>query len=143
MDPRMEDSRSAGRSLAETDLQAKLRDVRWIGGGSGAGKSTVACRLSERYSLRLYGTDEMHSDHVSRTDPAEMPLVQAFRAMDMASSGRQRDDAELVLQPHFRAPESGGVFQEAREPSPVVAAPGRALVAPPPARPDEGVVGRS
>ncbi len=50
---------------------------------------------------------------------------------------------ELVLQPHFRAPESGGVFQEAREPSPVVAAPGRALVAPPPARPDEGVVGRS
>src|SRR6266700_6694745 len=95
MDPRMEDSRSAGRSLAETDLQAKLRDVRWIGGGSGAGKSTVACRLSERYSLRLYGTDEMHSDHVSRTDPAEMPLVQAFRAMDMASSGRQRDDAEL------------------------------------------------
>ncbi|WP_133884358.1 shikimate kinase [Glycomyces sp. NRRL B-16210] len=31
--------------------------VRWIGGGTGAGKSTVARLLAERYRLRIYDGD--------------------------------------------------------------------------------------
>ena len=37
-------------------LRARLRHVYWIGGGSGAGKSTIARRLAARHGLQLYVT---------------------------------------------------------------------------------------
>ncbi|MDQ0847247.1 shikimate kinase [Streptomyces sp. V1I6] len=50
-----------------TELPARLRHVFWIGGGSGAGKSTIARRLADRYGWRLYATDDMMRDHAGRT----------------------------------------------------------------------------
>jgi uridine kinase len=50
------------RLPAGIDLRTRLRHVRWIGGGSGAGKTTVARLLAEQYSLRLYSTDDRHAD---------------------------------------------------------------------------------
>ena len=41
----------------------RLGHVYWIGGGSGAGKSTIARRLAARHGLRLYATDEVMRDH--------------------------------------------------------------------------------
>jgi adenylylsulfate kinase-like enzyme len=35
-------------------LRARLRHVCWIGGGSGAGKSTVARRIADRLGLQVY-----------------------------------------------------------------------------------------
>jgi len=61
---------------------AGLRHVRWIGGGSGAGKSTVAARLAAVHGLRLYHV-EPFSQYAGRADPGLTPLLQAFVAMDM------------------------------------------------------------
>ena len=55
----------------------------WIGGGTGAGKSTVARRLAARHRLRRYDTDAMMADHARRTTPADSPLLHEFIAMDM------------------------------------------------------------
>ena len=61
---------------------ADLQHVRWIGGGSGAGKSTVARQLAADHGLRLYQT-EPFSKYVGRADPAATPLLHEFMAMDM------------------------------------------------------------
>ncbi|MCO8269613.1 hypothetical protein M1L60_03295 [Actinoplanes sp. TRM 88003] len=58
-------------------------DVYWIGGGSGAGKSTIARRLAARHGLRLYDTDAVMAGHARRSDPASSPQLAAFMAMSM------------------------------------------------------------
>jgi len=37
--------------LSTTDLHPLLRDVYWIGGGPGGGKSTIARRIAEAHCL--------------------------------------------------------------------------------------------
>ena len=64
-------------------LGARLRDVYWIGGGSGAGKSTIARRLAARHGLRLYATDAVMADHGRRSSPVDSPFMARFAAMDM------------------------------------------------------------
>src|SRR4051794_518533 len=49
---------SARPRLGETsEVASRLEHVVWIGGGSGAGESTVALRLANEYGLRVYATD--------------------------------------------------------------------------------------
>jgi hypothetical protein len=64
-------------------VRDRLRHVRWIGGGSGAGKSTIARRLAEEHGLRLYDSDRTLRDHVGRSNAVDHPLMAAFVAMDM------------------------------------------------------------
>jgi len=59
-----------------------LGDVRFIGGGSGAGKSTVSRRLAAQHGLRVVST-EPFSDYVGRAEADDAPLLHAFAAMDM------------------------------------------------------------
>jgi 2-phosphoglycerate kinase len=89
------------RLPAGIDLRTRLRHVRWIGGGSGAGKTTVARRLAERHSLHLYSTDDRMADHVARTDPAETPLLQAFLAMDMDERWANRSPSMMLETFHW------------------------------------------
>ena len=56
----------------------RLRHVRWIGGGSGAGKSTIAGLLAEEYGLRLYHSDDTQSAHAARSNAADHPMPHAF-----------------------------------------------------------------
>jgi hypothetical protein len=65
------------------ELRERLRHVYWIGGGSGAGKSTIARRLAPRHGWRLYATDDVMADHARRTTPADSPFLSDFAAMDM------------------------------------------------------------
>lgn len=67
----------------EPQLRERLRHVYWIGGGSGAGKSTIARRLAGRHGLRPYATDDVMTDHARRTTPADSPFLSEFAAMDM------------------------------------------------------------
>ena len=64
-------------------LSSRLRHVYWIGGGSGAGKSTIARRLADRHGLAVYATDDAMSDHAARCPDVEVPLLRAFQRMDM------------------------------------------------------------
>jgi 2-phosphoglycerate kinase len=64
-------------------LQEQLRHVYWIGGGSCAGKSTIARRLAVEHGLQLYATDDVMADHARRSTPDDCPLLHEFMAMDM------------------------------------------------------------
>lgn len=64
-------------------LRARLRHVCWIGGGSGAGKSTMARRIAAEHGLRLYETDQVMGDHAGRSTPEDSPFLSEFVAMDM------------------------------------------------------------
>jgi 2-phosphoglycerate kinase len=61
----------------------QLRHVYWVGGGSGAGKSTIGGRIAAGHGLRLYPTDDVMTDHARRTNPADSPFLGEFAAMDM------------------------------------------------------------
>ncbi len=61
----------------------QLQHVYWIGGGSAAGKSTIAHRIAAQHGLRVYATDDVMADHTRRCSPEDGPLLHAFMAMDM------------------------------------------------------------
>lgn len=60
-----------------------MQHVYWIGGGSGAGKSTIARRLAAEYGWALYATDDVMPDHARRSTPREAPYLHEFIAMSM------------------------------------------------------------
>jgi len=64
-------------------LQEQLQHVYWIGGGSGAGKSTIARRIAAACRLQLYATDDVMRDHARHSTPGRCPFLHAFMAMDM------------------------------------------------------------
>ena len=66
-----------------TALHEQLRHVYWIGGGSAAGKSTIARRVGAQLGLHVYATDDVMTDHASRSSPEECPLLHRFMQMDM------------------------------------------------------------
>jgi hypothetical protein len=61
----------------------QLEHVYWIGGGSAAGKSTIAHRIAAQHGLHVYSTDDVMADHARRCSPEDCPLLQTFMAMDM------------------------------------------------------------
>jgi cytidylate kinase len=69
----------------------ELDHVRWVGGGSGAGKTTLTRRLAERFGLRLYSTDVAISAHATRLSDAAAPLLDDFRGMRMDQRWVHRD----------------------------------------------------
>lgn len=68
--------------LNPVELPGRLRHVRFIGGGSGAGKSTIARQLEADHGLQLYHAEQF-STYAVRTTPDSAPLLHAFMAMDM------------------------------------------------------------
>jgi hypothetical protein len=78
------------------DLRERLAHVRWLGGGSGAGKSTIAARLAAEHGLRVYSTDDAIQPHVARSSPAAHPLTAAFVAMDMDERWLTRSPDEML-----------------------------------------------
>jgi 2-phosphoglycerate kinase len=66
-----------------SELRARLRHVYWIGGGSGAGKSTIARRLAARHGLTVYSSDDVMADHGRRSAGKHTPDLAAFRGMGM------------------------------------------------------------
>jgi hypothetical protein len=71
-----------------------LRGLRWIGGGSGAGKSTVALLMGARHGLPVVRTDLSLHEHASAA--AGAPAVDAFVGMSMDERWVQRDPEEML-----------------------------------------------
>ena len=61
----------------------QLQDVYWIGGGSAAGKSTIARRIAAQHCLDVYATDDVMADHSRRSSTDESPMLHKFMAMNM------------------------------------------------------------
>lgn len=70
--------------LADAEaLRVRLRHVRWIGGGSGAGKSTITRHLAARSGKSIYATDDVMLDHAKRSTPEQAPQLSRFMTMSM------------------------------------------------------------
>ena len=71
------------RTYISASEQEALNNVYWIGGGSGAGKSTIAQRIADRHDMRLYSTDNAMADHSNRCSPTRCPYLESFKEMSM------------------------------------------------------------
>ena len=127
-------------------LRERLRNVYWIGGGSGAGKSTVAHRIAARHGLRVYATDDVMADHARRSSHEDCPLLRSFMAMDMDERWVNRppktmletfhwfrgEGFRLIVEDLLRLPRQHGVIAEGFRllpllVEPLLSAPGRAV----------------
>lgn len=82
-------------------LRSRLAHVYWLGGGSGAGKSTIARRVAERHGLHLYATDDAMADHARRSTPDDCPLLAEFIAMDMDQRWLNRSPQTMLETFHW------------------------------------------
>lgn len=106
-------------------LRTRLGHVYWIGGGTGGGKSNIARRIAARHGLRLYGTDDVMSDHASRSSREDSPLLSEFVAMDMDERWLNRSPEVMLDTFHWFRGEGFGLIVEdllrlPREPSVIV-----------------------
>ncbi|MFL5383853.1 MAG: hypothetical protein ACJ8GN_15135 [Longimicrobiaceae bacterium] len=93
-------------------LRERLRHVRWIGGGSGAGKSTIARRVAARHGLRVYATDDAMVDHARRSTSEDAPLLHRFMAMDMDERWVNRPPQTMLESFHWFRGEGFGLIIE-------------------------------
>jgi len=87
-----------------------LHHVYWIGGAPGAGKSTIARGLAERYGLRLYATDDVMGEHAARR--RDTPHLDRFLAMTMDERWVERSPAEMLETFHWFRGEGFGLIVE-------------------------------
>ncbi len=92
--------------------QARLQHVYWIGGGSGAGKTTIARRIAAEHGLGLYSTDDVMADHARRSSPADAPYLSQFVAMDMDDRWVNRTPQAMLETFHWFRGEGFGLIIE-------------------------------
>jgi 2-phosphoglycerate kinase len=93
-------------------LRARLRHVYWIGGGSGAGKSTIARRIAARHGLYVYSTDDVMADHAGRSTPEEAPYLSRFMTMSMDERWVNRSPQTMLETFHWFRGEGFGLIVE-------------------------------
>ncbi|WFE41725.1 hypothetical protein [Micromonospora sp. WMMD998] len=60
------------------NLASRLSHVRWLAGGTGTGKSTLARALAERHDVLIYDGDRGERGYVGRCNAAEQPYLWAL-----------------------------------------------------------------
>ncbi|MDX3186812.1 AAA family ATPase [Streptomyces sp. MN03-5084-2B] len=103
-------TRIDGGGEAAAALRARLRHVCWIGGGSGAGKSTVARRIAARYGLDVYSTDDVMADHARRSTREEAPYLGRFLDMTMDERWVDRSPETMLETFHWFRGEGFGLI---------------------------------
>lgn len=79
----------------------QLGHIYWLGGGSGAGKSTIARRLAAEHDLRLYDTDLAMKDHANRCLPSDCPRLEDFKSMTMDERWVERTPEDMLATFHW------------------------------------------
>ena len=79
-------------------VNARLSHVRWLGGGTGAGKSTLAAVLARRFGTEVYDGDLAEHDHLARCTPRHQPRLLALAAMTPAQRWLERSPAEIFAE---------------------------------------------
>ena len=82
-------------------LTDDLAIVLWIGGGSGAGKSTIAHALAERHGLSVYSSDGTMLNHARRTSADAAPQLHRFLAMSMDQRWLHQDPQTMTQTFHW------------------------------------------
>ncbi|GAA0311004.1 hypothetical protein GCM10009528_30560 [Kineococcus aurantiacus] len=90
----------------------RLAHVRWLGGGSGAGKSAVARELARRFGVAVYATDDVLADHAARSGAREAPLLHAFLAQSPDERWVLRSPQEMLATFPWFAGEAFGLVVE-------------------------------
>lgn len=93
--PTLPGTLTVASSLVDTGGVESLGHIRWVGGGTGAGKTTVTRHLAERFGLRVYSSDSTIKDHAGRLDAATAPLLDRFRRMSMDERWVLRDPVTM------------------------------------------------
>ena len=107
-------------------LREQLQHVYWIGGGSGAGKSTVAHRIAAQHGLHVYTTDDVMAEHARRSTREDSPLLHTFLSMNMDERWVNRppklmletfhwfqgEGFRLIIEDLLRLPREPGVIVE-------------------------------
>jgi len=101
-----------GHTIDAAALRARLQHVHWIGGGSGAGKSTIARRVAAQHGLHVYSTDDVMPDHASRMLPEDAPYLSSFKAMDMDERWVNRPPETMLETFHWFRGEGFGLIVE-------------------------------
>jgi 2-phosphoglycerate kinase len=86
----------------------QLQHVYWIGGGSGAGKTTIARELAARHGLGMYSTDDAMAAHDRYFTPRDAPFLSRFKAMDMDQRWANRSPQTMLETFHWF---NGELFQ--------------------------------
>jgi hypothetical protein len=94
------------------DAAEGLRHVLWLGGGSGAGKSTIARRLAARHGLRRYATDDVMADHARRAAARDAPFLGEFAAMDLDERWVSRSPQVMLETFHWFRGEGFGLITD-------------------------------
>jgi 2-phosphoglycerate kinase len=82
-------------------LRERLRHVYWVGGGSGAGKSTIARRIAAEHGLQTYATDDVMAEHSGRSTLEDCPLLHEFMAMGADERWVNRSPEEMLETFHW------------------------------------------
>lgn len=103
---------TAGHSATadNEELRERLRQVYWLGGGSGAGKSTIAGQLAKQHGLELYATDKAMGDHAARSSAEGAPQLSRFAAMDMDERWVNRSPESMLETFHWFLGEGFGLI---------------------------------
>lgn len=83
---------NAASRIAPAD---RLRHVRWLAGGTGSGKTTVAAVLARRFDLDVYAGDRAEHDWLQRCSPQRHPHLAAARNQLPGDMWRGRSPDEV------------------------------------------------
>lgn len=93
-------------------IRSQLEHILWIGGGSGAGKTTMARQLQGRHGFGIYDTDAAMSAHADRCAPKDCPSIVEFARMTMDDRWVQRTPEVMLETFHWFRGEAFGCIIE-------------------------------
>lgn len=105
-------SSQAGIAARPAVRPDELRHVRWIAGGTGSGKSTIAAALAGRFDVAIYSGDRAEHDWLTRCSPERQPRFAALRDQRPGDGWRGRSAGQVFAAMASRYGETIGLLTE-------------------------------